>query len=141
MKIISNVKVPARSEPSSANIQQTTHLDGSSEAEALNNVASGIATSLGLVDIVVLDDNQQYILQQQEDHTGQPEFIIPELTTGENHFAGQVITTQHSAVLPQSMILILRYLNLLNRENCRYVAIYGSRYQFHGRISNGPNGS
>lgn len=100
VKIISNVKVPARSEQNSANIQ-ATQLETSSEAEALSNVASGIATSLGLVDIVVLDDNQQYILQQQEDHTGQPEFIIPDLTTAENHFAGQVITTQHSAVLPQ----------------------------------------
>lgn len=101
MKIISNVKVPARSEQNNTNVQQTTHLESSSEAEALSNVASGIATSLGLVDIVVLDDNQQYILQQQEDHAGQPEFIIPDLTTADNHFAGQVITTQHSAVLPQ----------------------------------------
>ncbi|XP_049820094.1 centrosome-associated zinc finger protein CP190 isoform X3 [Aethina tumida] len=97
VNIISNVKVPA-------NQQQ----EPSSEAEALNNVATGIATSLGLVDIVVLDDNQQYILQQQQaqtTNTGQPEeFILPDLSGGGHGFTEQVITTQHSGVLPQAML-------------------------------------
>lgn len=39
---------------------------------------------VGLVDIVVLDDNQQYILQQPQGQTGNAEFILPpELTGGE----------------------------------------------------------
>ncbi|KAJ8952872.1 hypothetical protein NQ318_006488 [Aromia moschata] len=105
VKIISNVKVPARSEQGSVDPQQQTiPLEPSSEAEALSNVASGIATSLGLVDIVVLDDNQQYILQQQENQSGQPEFILPELSSADHPFSGQVITTQHSTVLPQGML-------------------------------------
>lgn len=44
---------------------------------------------VGLVDIVVLDDNQQYILQQPQGQTGNAEFILPpELTGGEGklHF-------------------------------------------------------
>lgn len=65
VKIISDVKVAS----SELSREETTEaprpaVSESSEAEALNNVATGIATSLGLVDIVVLDDNQQYILQQ-----------------------------------------------------------------------------
>ncbi|KAJ8961952.1 hypothetical protein NQ314_005854 [Rhamnusium bicolor] len=104
VKIISNVKVPIRADQQTNDSEQSVTLEPSSEAEALTNVASGIATSLGLVDIVVLDENQQYILQQQESQEGQPEYILPELTTGGNPFSGQVITTQHSTVLPQGML-------------------------------------
>ncbi|KAJ8917979.1 hypothetical protein NQ315_011432 [Exocentrus adspersus] len=103
VKIISNVKVSSRTEQNNSPVQHVPPLEPSSEAEALSNVASGIATSLGLVDIVVLNDNQQYILQE-DDHTNQPEFIIPDLTTNENHYTGQVITTQHNTVLPQGML-------------------------------------
>lgn len=71
-----------------------------SEGDSLNNVTGSIATSLGLVDIVVLDENQQYILQDNQEQT---EFILPELSTGESHFGAQVITTQHSSVIPQGM--------------------------------------
>lgn len=68
-------------------------------SETLNDVTGSIATNLGLVDIVVLDENQQYILQ--ENQTEQTEFILPELSSGESPFSGQVITTQHSTILPQ----------------------------------------
>ncbi|KAG5875823.1 hypothetical protein JTB14_008137 [Gonioctena quinquepunctata] len=102
VKIISNVKVPPNQQSSDgAQQSQTISLEASSEAESLNNVASGIATSLGLVDIVVLDDNQQYILQDGQHE--QTEFIIPELSSGQQ-FARQVITTQHNTVIPQGMI-------------------------------------
>ncbi|CAH1119003.1 unnamed protein product [Phaedon cochleariae] len=102
VKIISNVKVPPnRQKADSTQSTQVIQLDPSSEAESLNNVASGIATSLGLVDIVVLDENQQYILQQ--DAQGEGEFIIPDLGTGQS-FARQVITTQHNTVIQQGMI-------------------------------------
>nr|XP_023017907.1 centrosome-associated zinc finger protein CP190 [Leptinotarsa decemlineata] len=102
VKIISNVKVPPNRQ-SADNVQQTKviPLEASSEAESLNNVASGIATSLGLVDIVVLDENQQYILQDGQHE--QTEFIIPELSSGQS-FAGQVITTQHNSSIPQGII-------------------------------------
>lgn len=86
-KILQNVKVPIVSQQQHANSEQegqtsqhSVALEPSSEAEALSNVASGIATSLGLVDIVVLNDNQQYILQSnQQLQNNQPEFILPEL--------------------------------------------------------------
>lgn len=71
------------------------------QANSLNNVTGSIATSLGLVDIVVLDENQQYILQENQDQT---EFILPEIATGDTHFGAQVITTQHSNVLPQGLL-------------------------------------
>lgn len=66
IKILSNVKLPTIVEQPSEEGEllqnQAFKLEPSSEAEALSNVASGIATSLGLVDVVVLDDNQQYII-------------------------------------------------------------------------------
>nr|CAD7263192.1 unnamed protein product [Timema shepardi] len=81
----------------------------SSEAEALNNVASGIATSLGLAEsssgdqtVIVLDDSQEYYLHTTEvtddnindiqecvvDNLGNhvrenQEFIVPEIMAGE----------------------------------------------------------
>lgn len=61
IKILSNLKLD------SSGAKQQISLEPSSEAEALSNVASGIATSLGLVDIVVLDENnQQYILHPND---------------------------------------------------------------------------
>lgn len=66
IKILSNVKLPAaiesRGESTELLQNPSFKLEPSSEAEALSNVASGIATSLGLVDVVVLDENQQYII-------------------------------------------------------------------------------
>ncbi|CAH1973010.1 unnamed protein product [Acanthoscelides obtectus] len=89
VKIISNVKVPSQPQDHK---QQIAHvvppLEPSSEAEALNNVASGIATSLGLVDIVVLDDKGQYVLGNREDSA--TEYVLPDLTTGTaQNFVGQ----------------------------------------------------
>lgn len=82
-----------------------------SEADSLNNVTGSIATSLGLVDIVVLDDNQQYILQENQEQT---EFILPELSSGESHFGAQVITTQHNTVIPQGLYQIYLFKNIFN---------------------------
>ncbi|CAH1112970.1 unnamed protein product [Psylliodes chrysocephalus] len=102
VKIISNVTVPPnRREADGAQQNRLVQLDASSEAEALNNVATGLATSLNLVDIVVLDDNQQYILQQ--DGGSERKFIIPELGHGQS-FSGQVISTQDNTVIQQGMI-------------------------------------
>ncbi|XP_044261729.1 centrosome-associated zinc finger protein CP190 [Tribolium madens] len=97
VNILSNVKVQERHQSH----QQLT-LEPSSEAEALNNVATGIATSLGLVDIVVINENQQLFIQPDQqgfnEQTEQPEFILPELTQNQN----EVITSQ--GVLTQSML-------------------------------------
>nr|CAD7403254.1 unnamed protein product [Timema poppensis] len=86
----------------------------SSEAEALNNVASGIATSLGLAEsssgdqtVIVLDDSQEYYLHTTEvtddnvndiqecvvDNLGNhvrenQEFIVPEIMAGEEQQYG-----------------------------------------------------
>lgn len=93
------MKVANRSDRGSHNQQDLVPLVQTTEADSLNNVTNNIATSLGLVDIVVLDENQQYILQQENQE--QTEFILPELSTGDTHFGTQVITTQHSNVIPQ----------------------------------------
>ncbi|XP_053672051.1 centrosome-associated zinc finger protein CP190 [Anopheles nili] len=57
IKILSNITLPPTKGSSSAAVRQIT-LEPSSEAEALSNVASGIATSLGLVEDpgVMIDD-------------------------------------------------------------------------------------
>lgn len=95
------MKVPNRADQTTPqNEQELVPLVQTTEADSLNSVSSNIATSLGLVDIVVLDENQQYILQENQEQT---EFILPELSTGDNHFGAQVITTQHSNVIPQGM--------------------------------------
>lgn len=104
VKIISNVTVPPnRREADGAQQNRLVQLDASSEAEALNNVATGLATSLNLVDIVVLDDNQQYILQQ--DGGSERKFIIPELGHGQS-FSGQVISTQDNTVIQQGKCIL-----------------------------------
>jgi hypothetical protein len=107
VNILSNVKVQDRQEHHIRH--QELALEPSSEAEALNNVATGIATSLGLVDIVVLNDNQQLFLQPNQqnfsnDQSEQPEFILPELTGRESYTQNQneVITTE--GVITQSML-------------------------------------
>lgn len=96
---MSNLKVPIGQDQVTSHNQQLVPLVQTTEADSLNNVTGSIATSLGLVDIVVLDDNQQYILQQE--NQDQTEYILPELSSGDTHFGTQVITTQHSNVLPQ----------------------------------------
>lgn len=90
-------------------------MEPSSEAEALSNVASGIATSLGLVDIVVLDDNQQYILQsgdqqlvtQQALENTTSEYLLPDLSEAHSFNPSQnineVISADHN-VIAQSML-------------------------------------
>lgn len=105
VKIISNVKVSSRQDQATAhNQQELVPIVQTTGTDSLNNVTGSIATSLGLVDIVVLDENQQYILQQENQE--QTEFILPELSTSENHFGAQVLTTQHSNVLPQGILVI-----------------------------------
>ncbi|KAF5301604.1 hypothetical protein FQR65_LT08909 [Abscondita terminalis] len=78
-----------------------------SEAEALNNVASGIATSLGLVDVVVLDENQQYILHtdnQQAISTSESEFILPDIQDSRSYTTAQQVMTSEQTVMTQSML-------------------------------------
>lgn len=110
INILSDVKLPQNDQ---GHLNEGISLESN---EALNNVASGIATSLGLVDIVVLDDNQQYILQSnnqqlvtQENIPGnqQQEFILPDLTEShsfaQNPPMSEVITPDHN-VITQSML-------------------------------------
>ncbi|XP_050304129.1 centrosome-associated zinc finger protein CP190 isoform X2 [Anthonomus grandis grandis] len=98
VKIISNVKVakerenavkmerpavqmvqPEQSRQENVSVTPTTTL-----ANIGGNIGGSIATNLGLVDIVVLEDNQQYILQQPQGQVGGADFILPpELTSGE----------------------------------------------------------
>lgn len=75
----------------------------SSESEAMNNVASGIATSINIADaanmvneqtVILLDENSEFILQStpmvlNQDGTCQ-EYIVPEIMTSES---GQVYAT------------------------------------------------
>lgn len=68
--------------------------------ETLNNVTGSITTSIGLVDIVVLDET----ILQPENSTEQTEFILPELSTGGTSFPAQVISTQQSTTLPQGRL-------------------------------------
>lgn len=87
-------------------------MEPSSEAEALSNVASGIATSLGLVDIVVLNDNQQYILQSNEHQlqNNQPEFILPELNTTQ-FTQNQTLTTNQTEISAEHNAITQSMLN------------------------------
>lgn len=103
VKILSDVKLASmdvhQSSGSNALAQQNITLEPSSEAEALSNVASGIATSLGLVDVVVLDENQQYILHtdnQQGIAGGESEFILPDLQDTQTFTATQQVIVKKS---------------------------------------------
>ena len=60
IEILSNIEIPA---DQTINIVGSSVISSSSEAEALSNVASGIATSLALVDNVVIED--QYNIEKQ----------------------------------------------------------------------------
>ncbi|KAL1505331.1 hypothetical protein ABEB36_004922 [Hypothenemus hampei] len=84
IKIISNVKATARLKNHNESKKDLTEISsdsvtvsGGASATNLSNIGSSLATNLGLVDIVVLDDNHQYILQQPQDQTGNTEFILP----------------------------------------------------------------
>ncbi|KAK4883664.1 hypothetical protein RN001_006983 [Aquatica leii] len=109
IKILSDVKLSSMDVPQTSSDSLDQHnlsLEPSSEAEALNNVASGIATSLGLVDVVVLDENQQYILHtdnQQSMATTESEFILPDLQDSRTFTTQQVITSEQS-VMTQSIL-------------------------------------
>lgn len=103
VNVLSNVKVH------DINNSQEISLEPSSEAEALNNVATGIATSLGLVDIVVLNDSQQLFLQQdQSEFTGdqneQAEYILPELTEQETFVQEQTETITTDGVITDNIL-------------------------------------
>lgn len=70
INIISNISLPKGSQQHTfiPTTQQIVNLEPSSEAEALSNVASGIATSLALVDSsVVLDDSHFHTNQFIQD--------------------------------------------------------------------------
>lgn len=111
VKVLSDVKVSLIHQPQQQTIEQEVILEPSSEAEALSNVASGIATSLGLVDIVVLDDNQQYILHsndqqlapQQELQGNQQEYILPDLTSTHTYSEGQEVI-EHNDIEEHNVI-------------------------------------
>lgn len=60
IEILSNIEIPA---DQSVNIVASSVISSSSEAEALSNVATGIATSLALVDNVVIED--QFNIEKQ----------------------------------------------------------------------------
>jgi len=60
IEILSNIELPA---DQSVNIVASSIISSSSEAEALSNVATGIATSLALVDNVVIED--QFNIEKQ----------------------------------------------------------------------------
>lgn len=113
IKILSDIKVPATdSETTNRIANQTTST--ANQGGRVENVAGGLATSLGLVDIVVLDENQQYILHndqqlvtQQDLRNDQQEYIIPDISE-QNTFAqgqniGEVITSEHN-VITQSIL-------------------------------------
>lgn len=72
IKILSDIKLPSSSKGAAHTFipgTQIVSLEPSSEAEALSNVASGIATSLALVDnSVVLDDNHFHTGQYIQEH-------------------------------------------------------------------------
>ncbi|KAI4459578.1 pentapeptide repeats (9 copies) [Holotrichia oblita] len=122
IKILSDIKVAATTGES---VSQTTietgttttaetHERVATTTSGIQNVTGGIATSLGLVDIVVLDENQQYILHndqqlvtQQTLANEQREYIIPEMTE-QHRFAqaqniNEVITSEHN-VITQSIL-------------------------------------
>ncbi|XP_060527303.1 centrosome-associated zinc finger protein CP190 isoform X2 [Cylas formicarius] len=105
VKIISNVKVAERAQAGEEEEEEEEEAEAEEAAattapkgqtENAENAAAAappissvdvpqsIASNLaGLVDIVVLDENQQYILQQPPTETGQPEYILPELASNE----------------------------------------------------------
>lgn len=60
IEILSNIEIPAGE---AINIVENAVIKSSSEAEALSNVATGIATSLALVDNVVMED--QFNIEKQ----------------------------------------------------------------------------
>lgn len=97
IKILSDVKLPTMEMQEQEGMdQQTIALEPSSEAEALSNVASGIATSLGLVDVVVLDENQQYILRTENEQgipAGGSEYIIPDLQDSQTYTTAQQVSS------------------------------------------------
>ncbi|KAH1012528.1 hypothetical protein HUJ05_011673 [Dendroctonus ponderosae] len=92
IKLISNVKVERLDESSAGKLGSNARIrEAKSNAEpvavtaaaaTLSNLGGSLATNLGLVDIVVLDDNQQYILQQPQGQSGDTEFILPPELTG-----------------------------------------------------------
>ncbi|KAF5283555.1 hypothetical protein FQA39_LY17301 [Lamprigera yunnana] len=110
IKILSDVKLSSMDLPQTNTDSLDQHnlaLEPSSEAEALNNVASGIATSLGLVDVVVLDENQQYILHtdnQQSISSGESQFILPDLQDTRAFTTTQQVITSEQNVITQSML-------------------------------------
>lgn len=76
-------------------------LEPSSEAEALSNVASGIAASLGLVDTIVVLDENQFILQPTQGNLPQnvsQDYIIPDMQIPELNIATTSIETQNPIV-------------------------------------------
>lgn len=109
---ISSEKIPKIEE---TRVEDSQPLEPSSEAESLSNVASGIAASLGLVNTIVVLDENQFILQSQDgvqeniSGTGRTEFILPEVTNIENipnlHVSQhQVITADNNTIISQATL-------------------------------------
>lgn len=87
-------------------VERNQPLEPSSEAESLSNVASGIAASLGLVNtIVVLDENNQFILQDGQTSSSGQNFILPDVASINNLVSQQqVITTDSNAIISQAAL-------------------------------------
>ncbi|XP_022919893.2 centrosome-associated zinc finger protein Cp190 [Onthophagus taurus] len=95
--------------------KKKVELVGNVKENKHNEIINEIENSQGIVDIVVLDDNQQYILHNEQQLTEEslvnhPEYIIPELT---NEYNDQPATqefndprTTQANVITQSMLNI-----------------------------------
>lgn len=116
IKILSEIEIPATSRELTNQIVEQSSSTGrvSTTTGGIENVSGGITTSLGLVDIVVLDENQQYILHndqqlvtQQTLANEQQEYIIPEMaeqhTFTQAQNINEVITSEHN-VITQSIL-------------------------------------
>lgn len=95
VNILSNVKVDtAHDESKNQMIERPQN--------RVQNVPGTIATSLGLLDIVVLDENQQYILQNQSDQ--QTEYILPNIAPNNNQ---QTVISQRNNDIPSTDELVM----------------------------------
>lgn len=99
VKILSNVKVSTGKtiQPTKSNEQKVvTPVQKPSQSNQIKLTSeTDVAASLGLVDIVVLDDNQQYILQSNPQEAS-PEYILPDMPSN--------FTTQGNTSITQTML-------------------------------------
>ncbi|XP_044735532.1 centrosome-associated zinc finger protein CP190 [Chrysoperla carnea] len=145
IKIISNISVNTNIEEIENKTEDMVPTPSvpSSEAEALVNVASGIAASLGLV---VLDENQ-FVIQTQDDCTTE-EYILPEiseedgtlvhqtpqtiaLTVSDQQTANNIVTTSTPVTTTDELVMVLTdhdYSDgntpIITSENSNIVVLY-----------------